>query len=114
MAQPGKFASACVHILVAACLSTSCVVHVANRPGRAEDDQIPRAVAAEPSAEQQRAHATVHPEPRPQAPETCRRCVWIPGSQHFDGARYVWVPGHFEELSPPYAVTSAPLKESGE
>jgi hypothetical protein len=41
------------------------------------------------------------PVPPPQAemvpPPPNRHVIWEPGHQHWDGYRYVWIPGHYVE-----------------
>lgn|GEM_PF-1079532 len=98
----GRFLLTCS----AGLLFPSCVLGVPLPPDRAEVASGRTAVASERTAEAWRLELAIEATSRSEPPEGCRRCVWIGGTRHFDGAAYVWSPGRWEELDAPYAVNS--------
>jgi hypothetical protein len=92
-----------VALLVVALGLAGCVVGAPRPPTRLD---VARAPAERPRADvaAKPAHPGCGPapadEPRPPGPPGS---VWVEGDCHYDGIRYVWVPGRWQPRAAPYS-----------
>jgi len=80
---------------------SGCVAGAERRPTNAEASSGAPPTDSEPSAGQVMAQTPVTPRDEP-GPSPGEGFEWVLGYWHWDGARYVWVPGRWERARPGY------------
>jgi hypothetical protein len=87
------------YVLLLSLLLSGCVAGVERRPTSSEAASGAPPVETERSAGQVMAETQVAPRDTPGAAPG-EGYEWVLGYWHWDGVRYVWVPGHWERTRP--------------